>query len=103
MKKVTLMVAALLLMLMGDVVWAEEAGEAAKNSGDIGVGLKAIAAGLAVGLSALATGMAQAKIGTAGVGATAEKPEFLGTAIILLAIPETLVILGFVIAVMVLL
>jgi V/A-type H+-transporting ATPase subunit K len=64
--------------------------------------LLAFAAALAIGLSALATGWAQAKIGSAGAGAIAEKPELTGTVIILLAIPETMVILGFVVAMMIL-
>jgi V/A-type H+/Na+-transporting ATPase subunit K len=46
--------------------------------------------------------MAQARIGSAAVGAIAEKPELTGRAILLVAIPETLVILGFAIAAMIL-
>jgi V/A-type H+-transporting ATPase subunit K len=65
-------------------------------------GLLALAAALAIGLSALATGWAQSKIGSAGAGVIAEKPELTGTMIIMLAIPETMVILGFVIATMIL-
>lgn len=65
--------------------------------------LLAFAAALAVGLSALATAWAQSRIGSAGAGALAEKPELTGTIIILLAIPETMVILGFVIGAMILL
>ncbi len=63
----------------------------------------AFAAALAIGLSALATGLAQSRIGAAGAGALAEKPELTATIIILVAIPETMVILGFVIASMILL
>jgi V/A-type H+-transporting ATPase subunit K len=66
------------------------------------IGLIAIGAGLAIGLTALATGMAQARIGAAVVGAILEKPESFGTAIILLVIPETLVIFGFTIAILIL-
>jgi V/A-type H+-transporting ATPase subunit K len=66
-------------------------------------GLVAIGAALAVGLAALGTGMAQARIGSAGIGALAEKPELLGSVILLIAIPETMVILGFAVAAMVLL
>jgi len=65
------------------------------------IGLIAIGAGLAVGLGALATGIAQARIGSAGVGAIAENPELIGRVILLVAIPETLVILGFAVAAMV--
>jgi V/A-type H+-transporting ATPase subunit K len=65
------------------------------------LGLLAIGAGIAVGLAAIATGYAQAKIGSAGVGAMAEKPELTGRIILLVAIPETLVILGFAVAAMI--
>ena len=65
-------------------------------------GLLAIGAGLAVGLAALGTGMAQGKIGAAGAGAVAEKPELLGAMIVLLAIPETMIILGFAVAAIIL-
>lgn len=65
--------------------------------------LIAFAAALAVGLGALATAWAQSRIGAAGAGTLAEKPELTGTIIILLAIPETMVILGFVVAAMILL
>jgi V/A-type H+-transporting ATPase subunit K len=64
--------------------------------------LLALAAALAVGLPALATAWAQSRIGSAGAGTLAEKPELTGTIIILVAIPETMVILGFVIATMIL-
>ena len=64
------------------------------------LGLIAIGAGLAVGLAAIATGYAQARIGAAAMGAITEKPEMTGRAILLVAIPETLVILGFAVAAM---
>jgi V/A-type H+-transporting ATPase subunit K len=65
------------------------------------LGLIAVGAGLAVGLAALGTGYAQARIGSAAIGAIAEKRELFGTALILVAIPETMVILGFAVAAMV--
>jgi V/A-type H+/Na+-transporting ATPase subunit K len=61
-----------------------------------------VAAALAVGLGALGTGLAQSRIGSAGAGAIAEKPEITGTILILVAIPETMVILGFVVAALIL-
>lgn len=66
-------------------------------------GLVAIGAGLAIGLAALATGFAQARIGSAGAGTIAEKPDLVGVIILLVAIPETMVILGFATAAMILL
>ena len=80
----------------------QEEGTAGGRSATWGYGIVALAAAFAVGLCALGTGYAQAKIGTAGGGALAEKPELSGIMIILVAIPETAVILGFVIAIMLL-
>jgi len=67
------------------------------------VGIMALAAGIAVGLPALGTGWAQSKIGSAGIAGLVEKPEMTGTVIIMLAIPETMAILGFVVAVLIML
>jgi V/A-type H+-transporting ATPase subunit K len=64
-------------------------------------GLLGIGAGIAVGLAAIGTGLAQARIGSAGIGAIAEKPEMIGRVILMVAIPETLVILGFAVASMI--
>ncbi|MDF0642492.1 MAG: hypothetical protein P0111_00555 [Nitrospira sp.] len=66
------------------------------------IGLIAIGAGLAIGLAALATALAQARIGAAAIGAILEKPEAFGTVLILLVIPETLVIFGFTVAILIL-
>lgn len=62
-----------------------------------------LAAALAVAVPALATAWAQSRIGTAAAAALAEKPELRTTAILMIAIPETMVILGFVVAVLILL
>ena len=57
-----------------------------------------LAAALAVAVPALATAWAQSRIGPAVAAALAEKPELNTTAILMIAIPETVVILGFVVA-----
>jgi len=62
-----------------------------------------LAAALAVGVPAIATAWAQSRIGPAAAATLAEKPELSATAVILVAIPETMVILGFVVAVLILL
>lgn len=62
-----------------------------------------LSAALAMGLSAFATAWAQSRIGAAGAATLAEKPEVSATIIIMLAIPETMVILGFVVAVLIVL
>jgi len=64
--------------------------------------LIAFAAAFAIGISSLATAWAQSRIGSAGAGTLAEKPELSAIIIILVAIPETMAILGFVVAVMIL-
>lgn len=67
------------------------------------LGLLALGAGVAVGLTAIGTGYAQGRIGSAGIGAIAEKPEVAGRVILLVAIPETMIILGFAVAAMIIL
>jgi V/A-type H+/Na+-transporting ATPase subunit K len=62
-----------------------------------------ISAAAVLSAAALATAWAQSKIGAAGAATLAEKPELAGTIIVLLAIPETMVILGFIVAVLILL
>jgi V/A-type H+-transporting ATPase subunit K len=64
--------------------------------------LTTLAAALAVAIPALATAWAQSRIGPAISASMAEKPELSTTAILLVAIPETMVILGFVVAVVIL-
>ena len=66
-------------------------------------GLRFLAAALAIVGGAIGTGWAQSRIGSAGTGAIAEKPEVTGSVFILVALPETMVILGFVVAAMILL
>jgi len=67
----------------------------------IEIGLVALAAGIAIGLAALATAYAQGKIGSAGMALLAEDKDQRTTVLILVAIPETMVILGFVVSVLI--
>lgn len=67
---------------------------------DVGTGLIGIGAGLAVGISAFASGLAEKEIGAAAVGAMAEDEKLFGKGLILTVIPETLVIFGLVISVL---
>ncbi len=60
--------------------------------------LAPLGAALAFVGGAVATAWVQASIGSAGMGLLAEKDGKEGSLILFLAIPETLVILGFVIA-----
>lgn len=61
-------------------------------------GLIAIAAGIAFGLSAIATAYSQAKIGASFAAVLAEKPELRGNMLLYVLLPETIVLIGMVIS-----
>jgi V/A-type H+/Na+-transporting ATPase subunit K len=66
------------------------------------MGLKAVGAGLAVGLAGVGTGVAEMGIGSAAVGAVAEDKSIFGLALLFTVIPETIVIFGLVVALLLL-
>lgn len=105
-KKALWIAAALLAVcILAPAGFAQEHGaEAAAGGLSIGDGLRAlglaVGAGLAILGGALGTGRAQGAIGAGGTGALAEKPELFGRIFILVALPETVVVLGFVIAIL---
>jgi len=57
-----------------------------------------LSAALAVAVTGLSTAWAQSRIGSAGAGSIAEKPETAPMIIVLEALPETIILFGFVIA-----
>ncbi len=61
-----------------------------------------LAAALATGLSSLGAGYAVAVVGSAAVGALAEKPELLGRVLILVGLAEGIAIYGLIISVLIL-
>jgi V/A-type H+-transporting ATPase subunit K len=69
----------------------------------IGTAIAAVGAGLAILGGAIGTGMAQAAVGSAGLGMIAEKPESTGIALLFYVLPETLLIFGFVVAILIML
>ena len=66
------------------------------------IGMKALGAGIAVGLTGIGTGVAEMAIGSAAVGATAENKDMFGLALLFTVIPETIVIFGLVVALLLL-
>jgi V/A-type H+-transporting ATPase subunit K len=66
------------------------------------MGLKAVGAGLAVGLTGVGTGIAEMGIGAAAVGAVAENKDIFGLALLFTVIPETIVIFGLVVSLLLL-
>lgn len=63
-------------------------------------GLIAIGAGVAVGIAGLGSGIAEGPIGSAAVGAMAEDEKLFGKGLVLTVIPETIVIFGLVMAIL---
>lgn len=61
-----------------------------------------IAAAAAFGLGALGAGYAISHVGSAAMGAVAEKPEIAGQALIFVALAEGIVVFGFITALMML-
>jgi V/A-type H+-transporting ATPase subunit K len=66
---------------------------AIENAGAIG-----IAAAIAIFGGAIGTGIAQASVGSAIMGVVAERPEDTFKLIVYMALPELIVIFGFVVA-----
>lgn len=87
---------ALVIALFASIGLAAE-GEAAAGLG-LGNGLVAVGAGLALGLAAIGAGIGLGQIGSAAAGAVAEKPSLFGQLIVYLALPESIIIFGFLIA-----
>jgi V/A-type H+-transporting ATPase subunit K len=66
------------------------------------IGMKCFSAALAVSITGIATGIAEMAIGPAAVGAVAENKDIFGLALLLTVIPETIVIFGLVVALLML-
>ncbi|HPD51614.1 MAG TPA: ATPase [Methanoculleus sp.] len=66
------------------------------------IGMKAFSAALAVGVTGIASAIAELSIGSAAVGATAENRDVFGLVLLLTVIPETIVIFGLVVALLLL-
>lgn len=75
-------------------------GKTALTSGAIQWGF--LAAALATGLSSLGAGIAVAGVGSAAIGALAEKPELLGRALIIVGLAEGIAIYGLIISILIL-
>ncbi len=61
-----------------------------------------IGAALAAGLATLGAGFAVARVGTAAVGALAEKPELFGRLLIFIGLAEGIAIYGLIVAILML-
>ncbi len=60
------------------------------------------AAALATGASSIAAGIAVAAVGSAGIGALAEKPELMGRVLVLVGLAEGIAIYGLIVSILIL-
>ncbi len=91
------------LLLTGRPAWAAAAGGGAGATLPPEVwtwGL--IAAAAATALSALSAGYAVAKVGTAAIGALAEKPDLFGRLLIFVGLAEGIAIYGLIVSILIL-
>lgn len=61
-----------------------------------------IAAALSTGVSALAAGYAVATVGSASVGAMAERPEIFGRVLVMIGLAEGIAIYGLIVSILIL-
>ena len=103
MKKCSLMFAwsATFLGAAGTALAAAPAGAASAVTDQRAVGL-GIAAAVTMAMCVLGSGYAVGRIGSAAMGAAAEKPELLIRSLLFVALAEGLAVLGFVIAMLLL-
>lgn len=87
------------LVVAGGTAWAQEAAQSVPPEV---VRWGMIAAALAAGASALGAAYAVAQVGSAAVGAIAEKPELFGRALILVGLAEGIAIYGLIVAILIL-
>jgi len=106
---VSLPLLALVLLLglvsTGLLLWAPDA-QAASDAAAKVAGLDSnwvfIGAALATGMSSLGAGFAVARVGTAAVGALAEKPELFGRLLIFIGLAEGIAIYGLIVSILML-
>lgn len=96
-----------LLLWTPDVLAAAASGDTAAAAAAVkGAGIDSswvfIGAAVATGLSSLGAGFAVARVGTAAVGALAEKPELFGRLLIFIGLAEGIAIYGLIVSILML-
>jgi len=95
-------VAATVLLVSAPPALAAAAGVSAPRIAADAWGFGLLGAALATGLSSLGAGFAVAKVGTAAVGALAEKPELFGRLLIFVGLAEGIAIYGLIVSILIL-
>ncbi len=89
-----------MLVATGSAQSVEAAGAAATDPGVAQWAM--IAAALAAGMATIGAGIAVAAVGSAAVGALAEKPDLLGRVLIIVGLAEGIAIYGLIVAILIL-
>ena len=90
------------VLLWAPAAWAATDTSAAARPAGVDASWVFIGAAIATGLSSLGAGFAVAKVGTAAVGALAEKPELFGRLLILIGLAEGIAIYGLIVSILML-
>jgi len=88
-------------LLMPEAALAQEVAATVSRAPEV-VKWAFLAAAMSAGLSALAAGFAVAHVGSAAVGALAEKPELMGRILVLVGLAEGIAIYGLIISILIL-
>jgi V/A-type H+/Na+-transporting ATPase subunit K len=89
------------LLIVAKPVMAAEAVHAAQMDPQL-VGWAYLAAALSTALATLGAGYAVARVGSAAVGAIAEKPELFGRVLVLVGLAEGIAIYGLIVSILIL-
>ena len=90
------------LLLWLSPAMAAEPAEAASTLPEGAIAWGFLAAAVATGLSALGAGIAVSNVGSAAIGAMAEKPEILGRTLIVIGLAEGIAIYGLIVSILIL-
>ncbi|HSN72552.1 MAG TPA: ATP synthase subunit C [Steroidobacteraceae bacterium] len=88
-------------LFVASQAWGAQEGATVVVDADI-VRWAFISAALSTALAALAAGYAVARVGSAAVGALAEKPELFGRALVLVGLAEGIAIYGLIVSILIL-
>ncbi len=89
------------LLVVTPLAWAATAAGSAAVAGDA-AGWGLAAAAVSTALAALGAGFAVGKVGTAAIGALAEKPELFGRLLIFVGLAEGIAIYGLIVSILIL-
>lgn len=98
----TALLAAVVTLLAAGPLSAAQAAAAAPALDGEAVAWALFSAALATGMSALAAGIAVARLGSAAIGALAEKPELFGRLLIFVGLAEGIAIYGLIVSILIL-